>query len=668
MKRYLQFLPRTLAFYMLRSTNPSRNSKVIEVGTTGAIILPSAMSGEPQTHRRPSSLTESRIRLDLICMTPYHVYERANEVPKMGMIYSEALAVRAWLGHQSDKIDAHLHGLRAIMEKCGISKHEFPSSPKPEIAQQHMAFVLGRKFLLHMCGKEQTARKMFSVLAGIFCKACWCRLWIIQELALAPSVVFWYGTNGVLLTVELAILTSKLLWSFGGPLSKLLYQSNNGYGAEAVAAIENGLKQVRYRINELRWHESYRCGCKEKPLWQLIDESRAAEAKDPRDKVYGLFALLPHNIRERVTPNYHPNFTVTDCYITFAKTCFEVQGNLNLLARLSGTPLGTLKEDWATWAFDLDAPESKPKIPSNTSLNNVLTEPMGLMCPNVLGKTEPGSASDLGLESEFEISVDERLLFCRAVFVDRVGSVAEWNIGTVTNSHLPERNGPKTTAEKGKQDPRLALARVLTNSATYYFTDYPSLLDVPWATLVKQAEGLDEEESEWYKNWRETTRRMEISIGVGEMDPQDFEFGHDTPVPWDECFRSLFSKQTVGSLLQPVRSFKLHGVPLESYFYSHEEYCYDLMSFRKTVHTAAVVLWYRRLCETETGMFGSVPVGTRPGDRIAVICGCDMPVVLRPHGNYYMVIGGCFIEGMMTGEAVEGVKKGQFTVESISLC
>ena len=203
-------------------------------------------------------------------------------------------------------------------------------------------------------------------------------------------------------------------------------------------AIENGLKQIRYRIGELRWHEYRQCPHMEKPLWQLIDESRAAEANDPRDKVYGLFALLPHSITERIPPSYDPNFTVADCYVMFAKTCVEVQGNLNLLARLSGTTSGLMEQNLASWAFD---------------------------------------------------------------------------------SHTLERNQLKVTTKTQGQDPRLALARVLTNNAIYDFTDYPSLLNVPWATLVKQAEELGKEESYRHKNWSDTVRNMSISAGTGEMEP-----------------------------------------------------------------------------------------------------------------------------------------------------
>lgn len=47
-----------------------------------------------------------------------------------------------------------------------------------------------------------------------------------------------------------------------------------------------------------------------------------------------------------------------------------------------------------------------------------------------------------------------------------------------------------------------------------------------------------------------------------------------------------------------------------------------------------------------------------------------MPVVLRPtsHEDYFKVVGECYVEGMMDGEAWALVEKGDTKVENIILC
>jgi hypothetical protein len=232
-----------------------------------------------------------KVLIDALCINQQSLQERASEVPKMGMIYSEALAVRAWLGHPSDEIDAHLYWFRAAMEECGIAELAggFSSSSRSNFVQS-TAFTLARRRFSMMSEVEQTARTTFSVLASVFREAYWYRLWIIQELALAPSLIFWYGSNGVFLTVELAMLTSKHLWSFGGLFSKILYQTNNRDDPEAIVAIENGLKQIRYRIGELRWHEARQCCHGKTSLATYRRRSSRRGEGPPRQSVWTLRA------------------------------------------------------------------------------------------------------------------------------------------------------------------------------------------------------------------------------------------------------------------------------------------------------------------------------------------------------------------------------------------
>jgi hypothetical protein len=76
----------------------------------------------------------------------------------------------------------------------------------------------------------------------------------------------------------------------------------------------------------------------------------------------------------------------------------------------------------------------------------------------------------------------------------------------------------------------------------------------------------------------------------------------------------------------------------------------------------------QRLFTAAGGLIGTVAAQAIVGDKIAVLLGCDMPVVLRPKGNYYQYIGSCFVEGLMDGEAVRGLEDGRVKTEIISLC
>jgi hypothetical protein len=66
---------------------------------------------------------------------------------------------------------------------------------------------------------------------------------------------------------------------------------------------------------------------------------------------------------------------------------------------------------------------------------------------------------------------------------------------------------------------------------------------------------------------------------------------------------------------------------------------------------ALLSLEERVLVTTETGYLGLLPEAARPGDVIAILLGCNCPMVLRPHGiSFYRVIGECYVHGLMDGE------------------
>lgn len=61
----------------------------------------------------------------------------------------------------------------------------------------------------------------------------------------------------------------------------------------------------------------------------------------------------------------------------------------------------------------------------------------------------------------------------------------------------------------------------------------------------------------------------------------------------------------------------------------------------------------RSLCTTTSGDLGRVPFGTKPGDLICIFKGGIVPYLLRLENGYYKLIGECFINGIMYGEAMK---------------
>lgn len=65
----------------------------------------------------------------------------------------------------------------------------------------------------------------------------------------------------------------------------------------------------------------------------------------------------------------------------------------------------------------------------------------------------------------------------------------------------------------------------------------------------------------------------------------------------------------------------------------------------------------RRFLKTESGRMGWVPERAIVGDLVSVLCGSAVPVLLRSCEDAFRVIGQCYVEGIMDGEAVEAANE-----------
>jgi hypothetical protein len=87
-----------------------------------------------------------------------------------------------------------------------------------------------------------------------------------------------------------------------------------------------------------------------------------------------------------------------------------------------------------------------------------------------------------------------------------------------------------------------------------------------------------------------------------------------------------------------------------------------LRAVRAWLAAAMTVSYGTRLCRTEDGMFGTVSINAMPGDGLAIVEGCPVPLVvrqerLRPDGAggiVYRIMGRAYVDGIMDGEAVMG--------------
>jgi hypothetical protein len=379
--------------------------------------------------------------------------------------------------------------------------------------------------------------------------------------------------------------------------------------------------------------EDVRDACNLAGLWRLsghqlhsaVTLARMSKATDERDKVFGLLALLPGEIALRTRPAYGPHITREHVWTQFSRTCFEVKGNLHAMLRLNNGVAardpGLEIERLPSWAFDL----TYHATPTDSTLW------MGFAFCN------SEFAADEGLDAAIEFSEDGRTLICRGLVVDTVHGLGGLPPAP-QSSDSQHKPGPSSRDEL-----RLSLSRVLLHDAGYDFSQGPSPLDLPYfAPEDVQVEFLDD---------------------VLETTPDERQVEADSSQkPWVSILRDgdVHTRGLVcdffADLVHPNRDFELGGgVPLRDLFASRRATYEKAESYLEMLFDMDVMFEERRLFTTGDGRIGSVPMSAERGDVIAVLAGCDMPVVLRPRGDGYVFVGACFVDGLMKGEGVSGV-------------
>jgi len=138
-------------------------------------------------------------------------------------------------------------------------------------------------------------------------KPYWTRVWIIQELAAASTIVVFCGHH-------------KFLWE---TLEKFSYLTVTA-GMEGIES-----KELRARFQNLLQFRNNRLNTKPVRLLEAIYRSRYALSTDPKDKIYGLLGLVYDGVAFIPEPNYRQS--VEDTYTGFSKALVKKGFPLDLI-------------------------------------------------------------------------------------------------------------------------------------------------------------------------------------------------------------------------------------------------------------------------------------------------------------------------------------------------
>lgn len=624
--------------------------------------------------------SERVIWIDAICINQSDLAERSNQVINMGQIFGQAAKVLCWLGAAEDGFDIALASLDTSKLEASMSLTiEEGRTADDDFIEQSLNEV-------NCAALEHLASSPY-----------WRRAWIVQEATLARELIMLYGSAD-LQWPFFCILNSLSATYTLGPITSVSPSSDRKHSALVQLYLATGgLQKMRDRQQS--------SSSEENDILNVLTSSTQTEASDLRDKIFGIYGLA-HDSARFVTVDYTKS--VFEVYESFVRRYIEQTQRLNIILSVGLTGPNELRTlslpSWVPdWKWDEQTPyyrlrselysaakDRKHKIEPN-EISGVLYA-QGILCDAItMFKSD---SSWLGLEdflfargpNDYPTKTPRLQAMFRAITVDKY---------RLSDTRLND-------------DPDLWLLRLMMGFLTDLGMQANPL--APYAQRVREGvptntlgpDRLPSQETEdqipapiahdfvlAFRDWAESCivilddmisgRRVPVPSADGCMSTKSVHnrvlalyLGEDQAtmgvsstidhlLAWRESLRKTRDCSSMEDMLElflgvPGASDTIPwpGLPVTGY----EAYYWPRFHL-----TRGTVMGGASAFVTRAGYFASGPKTVRAGDVVCVLFGCDTPVVLRPVGNQYALVGPCYVEGLMDGEALDLVENGK-AVES----
>lgn len=549
-----------------------------------------------------------RLWVDALCINQLDLDETAVQVSRMREIYSQAWAVVAWLGPADRNSDQGMRLLRCLAELTDEERDRLPY----DLAKNSVLFGDFAFYGLH----EFMQRNY------------WYRLWIIQELVLgSASTILRCGRDslgwktfcdGIAALYHGDIWTAKDLFLCDERVKKAL--------APDPRWITGSIHMVQHNLRPLSEYELK--GGERQTMRKLLDLAQS-ESREQKDKVFGLLGMMEPGIAQRLAGTYSK--PTAEIFNITTVAFMEQHGNLEPLREAN--PWGdVVTPSWVVdWTWEGRIRYSKPE--------NVFIGPYWNP-----GSPEPQSATmycaDGRRKAQYRFSSNSQLLTCRGFILDTICGLGACERGYFkwqSSSVVSPRNWKSIyhdTAEALYRN--LLLGRV--SNGEHVSKRHSALLNLP--------------------------RSFDLA----------FEQFEDLGWPW------MFEQE--GYYFRWSGWHDAHGKIRMGDKYLKDYFTDTIPDDASEFDYAEVFLasdrtgMGRRLMFTEKGYMGWAPDNAygaesdqvEIGDLVCVVFGCSTPLVIRPVGEQYVVLGEAYMEGLMDGEALGFLITGVSAEKDFTFC
>lgn len=645
--------------------------------------------------------------VDAISINQSDELERNQQVKLMRKIYTECSGVLIWLGDHPDSFKSPDQSPcvwtttfgsfyetpisntdRQHLKEFGQSFSRYYNKPRAFRFDQQQDFTKGALCFLHILARDShyndetvpffqsddCRRNVIKALHDIMEQQWWDRMWVIQETVLPKKAILYYGRY-------------SFPWEMLTEAAKYFHIHREGsccstQYAKLPSVDRQTIVDFANKVGDLaRWRKVWQKHPDSKVfLLQLLRQFRRRDTTDAKDKVYSLIPLVTAwGKAEHMEVHYE--WTDAQVYHLLVRHLIEVSENILVL---TGTTEKSpeLKNELPSWVPDWTVKGDEHELAR--LLRTTLYKASGDETLPVLRYL--GLGKYLELEGSMHDIVSEKVgnIMPAGEEPDILQVFAEWH-DLAGMRHPYHRYADRDIKRYNAWWRTLCMDTVFNSAAD----DETSPLD------QQEYERAGKDYGKEYLSWRfDDTRplqspRLVSSKPLFELDTDPILFGGDTME-----LDYLPQPQTPPPRLHRTKTFKIspryvpeREFPEDEHYQpnsSHPRKRYkttpprtnrespildgervEMVAAEEAITTATTD---RRFFLTEKGYMGLGPKSMRKGDVVFILRGGQVPFLLRPAGrenvhrvgevDTHVLVGDCYVHGIMDGEAVPESKDG----------
>lgn len=524
--------------------------------------------------------------VDFLCINQQDSEEKSIQITRMGTIFNQAKRVAVWLGDEQDIEEDDITSLSA--EGARMAHHALSVSARRALIQ-----LLSRSY--------------------------WTRIWIIQELAVASSIIILCGRH-------------KLSWEIF---------SNDSYPEFVAPVNETASDEMETRFQKICQFRKDRLNGEPIRLLEALYRSQSAVSTDARDKLYALLGLVFDGGRFIPEPNY--NLSKEETYTNFSLALIKNRFPLDFIyLRTSNRQIHDSLPSWVVDWSDLNDALARQEFGHILKLKSISP---AFSTPHLNQQSQPhATGNTLLIRGSILSSIDG---LSSAFFASKSDFAAHVVLspGNGGASVQPDFDYSSYIFKALFETPRLSVAGIkpppsprsphaLDEKFQGLFTpSYLPLLDnlnrnerrslSPLPSPQPESKDKEQVMRSPTRVWSSTTK---TKLGV-------LFNGHTSPTVLERLLDWFDENRSLAAFVSTMEYWDSTWTsqPSDKDWIPPQATC--LRSLATTIMSGM------RFAILETGELGWVHPQSQKGDKIAKIFGCDKHVVLRPHSKGYQVIG-----------------------------